>query len=169
MTEPAPTVDIGGLRGPDNKFHPIEYDRVSNLTFDGGSFRIHAIKYTDKMGEQADGALFELDPGTAFPIMHMTEPEYRADRRVIAGGGTFLAILPSGEIREVPVEAKDVNSFFEQGEGWTDTWVAGSQGLKILDVSSPAFQISFETEITVDDPSLPKEYWDRYHRLLEQH
>ena len=166
-TAPEPGVDIGGLLGPDEKFHPIKYDLESELTYidPNEDYRIFAIKYLDETEEQADGALFEISPNRACPIMSITKEGYTARRQVVEGSGTLLAILPNGEIQVTEVDTKS-GVVFSEGAGWVDCWIAGPNGLKILDISSPAFQEDFEDTVPIDDPSLPIEYWQKYHELI---
>lgn len=165
---PKPGIDIGGLRGPGEKFHPIKYDMESELTETNPSepYNIFAIKYTDETGNYADGALFEINPDRACPIMNITKEGYKARRQVVEGSGKLLAILPSGEIKVYEVDSQS-GRVFTEGQGWVDCWIAGSDGLKIIDMSEPAFQMDFEESIQIDDPSLPPEYWQKYHELLK--
>lgn len=171
MTEsaPEPTIDIGGLRGPGDKFRPIQYDLKSELTETNPNqpYRIFAIKYTGENELDADGALFEVDPNSATPVMHITKAGYRARRQVVEGDGICLSILPSGDIHIFEVSANKGN-ILEQGAGWVDCWIAGPNGMKILDSSEPAFQLSFETPLVVDDPSLPARYWEKYRELTDR-
>ncbi len=166
-TAPEPSINIGGLRGPDEKFHPIKYDLESELTEHDPSedYRIFAIKYLDETEKQADGALFEIKPNAACPIMSITKEGYKARRQVAEGSGRLLAILPSGEIRVFEVDSQS-GTVFEEGKGWVDCWIAGPNGLKILDSSSPAFQVEFEDSVPINNPSLPPEYWQKYHEIL---
>lgn len=168
-TLPDPSVDIGGLRGPGGVFHPIEYSLSSPLTERDPNepYRIFAIRYTDDAETKGDGALFEIDPNGAMPVMHITEESYHAHRQVVEGSGTVLAVLPSGEVKQFEVDA-DSGSSLEQGAGWIDCWIAGPNGMKIVDSSQPGFQLSFEKSVQIDDPSLPSEYWDRYHQLTAE-
>lgn len=165
---PVPSVDIGGLRGPDDLFHPIEYDLKSELTErdPNETYRIFAIRYKDSTEFQGDGALFEVDPGTATPVMYIKREGYQARRQVIEGDGRVLSILPSGEMRVFDVDANS-GKIIEEGPGWVDCWIAGQNGMKIIDMSKPGFQLDFEVSIKVDDPSLPSEYWKQYHQLVK--
>ena len=165
---PEPTVEIGGLRGPDEKFHPIQYDLESELTDRNPDeeYRIFAIKYTDDAEKEADGALFEIDPNGKTPIMHIIKEGYTASRQVVEGDGTVLSVLPSGDIKEFKVGGVTAEPL-NQGEGWIDCWIAGPDGMKVIDRSQPAFQLDFEHSVPVDDPSLPAEYWERYHGLTD--
>ena len=95
--------------------------------------------------------------------MSITKEGYSARRQVVEGSGTLLAILPNGEIQVTEVDAK--SGEVSEGAGWVDCWIAGPNGLKILDISSPAFQLDFEDSVPIDDPSLPIEYWQKYHEL----
>jgi hypothetical protein len=164
---PFPTVDIGGLLGPDGTFHPIEYDLGSELTErdPDEAYRIFAIKYVDALQATCDGALFEIDPNGATPIMHITQPGYTAIRQVVEGSGTALCILPTGQIKSFELNATN-GGMLSENEGWIDCWIAGPEGMKIIDMSNPGFQLDFETSIRADSDLLPAEYWAEYHRLL---
>lgn len=161
-------LDIGGLRSVGGTFHPIDYEITSDLgehDIENG-FAIHIIKFTDAARVINDSALFDFQPNSKTPVVPFTKSGYTIDLQVVEGEGSLLPVSPHGEIIGSHLSG-DLPEIIEVGEGWTDFWLSGTRGMKVIESITPIFESDFEKVVVENDVSLPNEFWDAYHRLIK--
>lgn len=185
MSEKEPTIEIGGMQGPDNIFYPAEYVANSPLNVDLPNYEIRAIRFRPRSEEYAsagqlenvaqvlDGALFNIHPSRPSHALRITQPGYTAMRQCVEGDGIGLILRADGSVDEYRLGSDAEGSRqIELHQGDLDVWIAGKKGLKILDRSTPPFQLDFEEAVNLENVEeslqLPQEYAQRYRELVEQ-
>lgn len=147
----------------DGESHPISFGEVLRPN---SEYNIALYVFDDEFGQRSDGCVFEISPRGSTTVMRIVEPDFVCQRIAINGSGWFLGMSPIGEVICQRIDAKEEeNPLIELSAGWVDCWIADDGGAEIADISTPPFSPNMEKEITLDDPSLPVEFWRKYKTL----
>ncbi len=151
----------------DGKDHPIEFRGTIRPTH---GYRIRPFSFEGDLGQEADGSLFDIEPGFATRIAKITDPEFSVKQIAISGYGCLLALNPEGKVVDFLMEDNQKNPLVEMGEGWTYCWVAShsGDGLRVVSLNQPSFSLDVEEIIAYESPQLPREFWNRYCELKGQ-
>lgn len=149
----------------EGKTHPISFGenfRPNN------EYNIAAYSFTDELGKQSDGCVFEIKPRGSTRVMRIVYPRLTCQRITIKGNGWFLGVNPNLEVITHRLDASsEENPLIELSQGWTDCWIADDDGMEVADVSTPPFKPEMEKQIPLDGPSLPPEFWKIYKQLKQ--
>lgn len=158
-TEHGPIVQI------DKEQHPIKWGNV----YEHEGYRDRTYTFTDEMGKEANGVLVEFEPGAATPVIKVVHDEVVFKDVAIEGAGWFLGIEPGGDVVSYEVGPKaEINPLIKYGQGWVFCWISGSDGMKVLDVTTPPFQPSMEIIMEEDSPELPQTFWQKRAELIRR-
>lgn len=149
--------------------HEIRSTKAAGASEDG--VHVDVITFQDsETAENADGALFTIDPHK------FTKPKHWTGNRVYAasvdwGSGHWIGVNPEGErvVRYFPDES--VKKSIEYGPGWTGAWVAGPDGLQVIEVRTPPYEPS-DTQVVEpyevrakDGLLIPVSFWEAYFKV----
>lgn len=159
----------------DGRNHEIGYGKAERPT---SGYQIQPFYFHDELAARADGCEFLIEPFQSTRTQHIVEDATFMDMwepMENAGGptgdGTFLAVSPEGEVISIPVSSSEhMSDQIKYREGWTITWIAGRNGLRVMSISTPPFRPGMEVEVQVgatevNGVAIPQEYWERYRDL----
>jgi hypothetical protein len=126
-------------------------------------YSILPYKFTDEKGQEADGCVFEISPHGSTTVMRVVNEDVRIQEIAVSGSGWFMGMSPDGEmiVQEVG-EKVDENPIVDQTKGWVGVWIAGENGMKVLDITTPPFNPSMEVAVKREDDKLPQDFWKEY-------
>jgi len=164
------TPDLYGQRRPIDKIfmdggnHQIIYD--DTIALEG--YEIRPFRIMDQIGN-ADGCDFVTAPFKSTRTQHIIGDVGFTDAWE-AGNGTFLAVNPEGKVVSIPSAYHSAGEMIRYTKGWTITWIAGENGLKVMSICRPPFQTDMEVEVElgateVNGVVIPAEYWEQYSAL----
>lgn len=145
------------------RMHPVTFGEAQQP--EPASYDILPYTFQDEKGNQADGCLFEIKPFKSTTVMRVTDETVHMQEIAIKGHGWFLGINPAGEILVQEVGDLAENPLIEQRKGWVGVWIAGKDGMEVLDMTAPPFNPSMETPVKREDPAIPAIFWGEYDRL----
>lgn len=129
-------------------------------------YTIADYSFTDEKGKVFNGCVFEIKPYGSTRVMRITDSELTCQRIAIKGRGKMLRMSPDGEVFCDDLNANtEENPLIELKQGWVDCCIAGDEGIEVADISTPPFKPEMETEIPLDDSTLPPEFWRMYKEL----
>jgi hypothetical protein len=144
----------------DGTSHPILFGEADKPN---AEYSILPYKFTDETGEQADGCVFEIAPHGSTTVMRVVNEHVRIQEIAVSGSGWFMGMNPEGEIIAQEVgENVDENPIVDQTKGWVGVWIAGENGMKVLDVTTPPFSPSMEVAVKREDAQMPQDFWKEY-------
>lgn len=113
----------------------------------------------EHLTRQGDGAYIELEPNATTGIQSFDDSTTFIEV-VKNGSGVWIGLSPEGNFVKIHVEAGDPNPpVIAYGEGWKGTWIAGDDGLEILELCTPPYNPDNNIKgLSVLDPSLPVYY-----------
>lgn len=151
----------------DGKAHPIKFGKEIQPT---KGFFIKTYSFEDELGQEADGCLFVIEPGFSTRVGKITDPDFKVNQIAISGLGWLLALNPQGEVTVTFVGENEENPIIEMGEGWAYCWIASNfgDGLRVLSINQPPFDLDVEMIIEYEDARLPPEFWSHYCELKGQ-
>ena len=135
-------------------------------------YKISTFQFLDERErrECQDGCLFVFpakqdpeSPRTSSRAMRITDQKIVFRRAVIRGGGWLLYIDKDGKVQEQRLEKGSMLP--ELSAGMIDCMIAGTDGMVIVDISTPPFSTEKEEEIKRDTPNIPPKFWERYNIL----
>lgn len=150
----------------DGREHPITLlDTI--VPNDGYYFRPYA--FTDELGKEADGCVFMIYPYETTRTVYVKEDKKFEDA-VIRGNGWFHAVSPEGEVITYGFTQSEKSRMVEYGKGWVITWIAGADGLDVLNLTTPPFTDSAEVAVEVgsqvsEGKTIPQKYWELLRKL----
>lgn len=140
--------------------HPINFTDPITL---GEEYSLVPYIFTDSKGEKADGVVFKIKPNGSSTPMKIVDTEVVIQEIAIRGSGWFLSVNPQETLEVVPVDNQlEQNPLIEQRTGWIGVWIAGAEGLEVLDVTEPHFKDSMETAVQRNDTSINPNFWSIY-------
>jgi len=140
--------------------HPVSFGEVIEPN---AEYKIRTYSFQGEKGTQADGCVFEITPHGSTTVMRVVDESARLQEVAIKGSGWFLGVNPEGQV--IIQEARwheEENPLVEQMNGWVGVWIAGAEGLEVLDVTEPPFKPSMETSVVRDDQAIPPDFWEKY-------
>lgn len=151
-----------------DQIHPIE---LGEIITPNREYSIHTFQFKDERGRNSDGALFRIKPGGSTRVQRIIDDAYTSEKIAFKGSGTFLGISPEGTVKELPLDAShEENPLVIIGPGWVECWVAGQEGLEVVDVSTPPFREDMEKEIPymhMDNALGLSEFWSAFNRTKQ--
>lgn len=138
--------------------------------FGGDGFKVEPFKFVGDKGEKADGAFFKIEPGKSLPPMRITYKTHFTEA-VIKGSG---ALITEEEGRVNVIEftpdlvVNGAVSVVYGGEGCINQWIAGPNGLEVVNITEPAYREGGEVEVDIDDPSVSPKFWEKRRKFLSQ-
>lgn len=147
----------------DDEVHPVSFGEIIEPN---PEYKIRTYSFQGEKGTQADGCVFEITPHGSTTVMRVVDGSVRLQEVAVKGHGWFLGINPEGQtiIQEVG-EIRAENPLVEQANGWVGVWIAGLEGLDVLDITEPPFKPSMETAVERNDQTVPSAFWDKYDAL----
>ena len=143
--------------------HPIKFGDVLQPN---AEYTIRTYTFEGIKGTTADGCLFEIKPHGSTTVMRVIDETVRIQEIAVKGRGWFLGINPNGDVITQEVgDHLEENPLVEQFKGWIGVWIAGEEGLEVLDVTEPPFNPVMETPVERADQTIPPEYWEQYDGL----
>ena len=143
--------------------HPVNWPAV--MPDPSGNFTRHGFGFVGKLEKQAFGFILEISSNAASNICKVTK-DIIMQQIAVKGQGWLLAISPEGEVIEHEVgKHLNENPLFTAKRDWVYVWIAGQEGLEVLDVTEPILQAELETIVTKLDEGIPPLFWERYSAL----
>ncbi|HSX40897.1 MAG TPA: hypothetical protein VLF68_04790 [Candidatus Saccharimonadales bacterium] len=143
--------------------HPISFGGVEEPNQE---YKIRTYSFPGEKGKEADGCIFEIKPFGSTTVMRVVDDVHLREI-AIKGNGWFLGV-DADDGQMVPYEVgEDVveNWEVQQKKGSVGVWIAGKDGLEVLDITEPPFSPKMETPVERDDQNLPSGFWERYDEL----
>lgn len=102
---------------------------------------VDVIAFDDpEVAKSMDAAFIQIEPGKSTPIQHWIGPRIFIES-IISGSGTWIGVSPEGEIVQVNFDSEDDEpGLIAYGEGWIGSWIAGKDGLEIVEICVPPYE-----------------------------
>lgn len=119
-----------------------------------------------------DAALISIEPGCATPVQHWIGSRMFIET-AIKGKGTWVGVNQSGEVVSFTFDSRQENQgVIFYGPGWIGSWVAGEEGLQIIEVCIPPYEDDGTTLVAglnaqeIEGAQIPADFWDKYSLLM---
>lgn len=128
-------IEADELLNPETGYAPNVDVRVTVLEFDD-----------EDLAATMDAAILTIAPEKATPIQRWLKPDNNPGRtfieKPIGGSGTWIGVNPDGDVVQYDFneESLDEPGLIVYGPGWIGNWIAGEEGLEILEICVPAYQ-----------------------------
>jgi hypothetical protein len=157
------TVNIG------DKVHPILPDKIPPKP--NTRYKIFPYSFCDSESERSNVSVFEILPFGSTSIMEITDPNLLCQRIAVEGSGYCLRLNlnnPNHRTEVYPIDAgQEENPLIELSSGWVECFIAGKDGLKIAEVSTPKFTPSIGSELSLYDSRLTAKFTDTFLKLCQ--
>lgn len=148
--------------------HPISFGEKFKVN---NEYEINLYSFTDEKGKDSDGAVFEIEARGSTSVMKITDPNFACERIAVKGNGWFLGVSPEGEVVTYNLDADfsngKKNPQIGLSSGWVDCFIAGDDGMDVVDVSTPPFDPKMEEKISINSPDLPPLFWNIYKQMKQ--
>lgn len=151
--------------------------KSGDVLYPTSEYQIETYTFRDpELAAEMAGAIFKIRPYGSTRVVRVTDPETKVTDVPIRGSGWFLRLTAGGEVEYEEIDAEDGQASFIYGFGDVIVWIAGKQGLDVLNIMKPPFhaeakdgeavlQPASEAVINIDSEEMPGEFWEEYHAL----
>lgn len=103
-----------------------------------------------------DAAYIRVNPGATTPIQIFDNSTIFVES-ITSGSGTWIGLSPEGELVSLEFDSNnDYPGLVLYGEGWIGSWIAGPDGLELIELCVPPYQEGNDIEnVPVTHEPLP--------------
>lgn len=158
MAERPQEVEFAGYK------RQIQYDSVEPMN---GGFGKGGYDYEVIRVDALEAGIYHIPRGQTTRVVEIVQ-EVKCGERLVEGSGWFLKIDKHGmiQLKEFDSNGRPPGDVF-YGEGDTIVWGAKTD-MRAVTFSDRPFAGDMEVNVEIDDPNLPKEFWQIYHQMKSQ-
>lgn len=125
-------------------------------------YKISPYAFLDSKNKESNGSVFEILPFETTSIMEITDQNLVCQTIAVEGNGYCLRLNLNDPNRKVEVYSIDTsqeeNPLIELSFGSVVCFIAGKDGLKVAEVSTPKFNRKIGRNVSLYDKRLPPEF-----------